>query len=294
LDTNQVFLDSAAQANLSAAISNGVGLVSFDSDLSVGATPRYQFAQDIFGFAYGAAGQGAGVSLPPTEAGLQMHFITSLHTNNDVVHLRTNMPMPGLIAPTNASALALNGGKPLLVVKSYGAGRAVQWASYDWTVTTILGPVSGLDDLVWRGLVWAARKPFVIRALPNFVTVRIDDALGPFDWVHAFNSFGFKPFVSVYVTGMSSANIADLRSLVTNGYATVSPHALAGLNLIYFDYSRGVPYSDAAVSNNLYTARQFHTVNGIPMCKAIATHYSEIGLNALQGLLNWGIEYLPM
>src|SRR5207248_1232439 len=46
--------------------------------------------------------------------------------------------------------------------------------------------------------------------------------------------------------------------------------------------------------NNLFIARQFHIANGIPMCKTIATHYSEIGWNALPGLLSWGIEYLPM
>ena len=294
IDTNQVFLDSAAQANISAAISNGVGLLNFDSDLSVGATPRYQFIQTVFGFAYGTNGSGTNITLPPTEPGPQMHFITSLHTNNEIVHLRTNMALPGLILPTNATALALNGGKPLLAMKKYGAGRALQWASYDWAGTAVLGPISGLDDLLWRGIVWSARKPFVTRSIPNFVTVRMDDCAGPFDWVHIFNNFGFKPFVSVFVSSVSAASAADLRSLATNGNATVSPHAWSGLNLIFAAHPGGQNYPDNVASNYLNSARQWHVTNGIPMCKTIAAHYSEIGWNTLQGLLNWGIEYLPL
>src|SRR5207237_5672625 len=53
LDTNHVYLDSAGQAALSGAVSNGTGLVNFDGDLAIGATLRYQFVQDIFGFTYG-------------------------------------------------------------------------------------------------------------------------------------------------------------------------------------------------------------------------------------------------
>src|SRR5262249_49440294 len=144
---------------------------------------------------------------------------------NEVVPLRASMAMPELVLPANVTALALTGGKPLLAMKKYGAGRALQWASYDWTLTTVLGPLSGLDDLVWRGIVWTARKPFATRSIPNFITVRMDDCAGPFDWVHIFNNFGFKPFVSVYVSNVSAAGAADLRSLATNGNATVSPHA---------------------------------------------------------------------
>ena len=66
----------------------------------------------------------------------------------------------------------------------------MQWGSYDWMVSTVLGPVDGLDDLVWRGVVWAARKPFVMRGMPNLVTMRVDDVSGPFWWVHLRQSGG--------------------------------------------------------------------------------------------------------
>jgi len=35
----------------------------------------------------------------------------------------------------------------------------------------------GIDDLFWRSLVWAARKPFVVRGYPRLWTVQMDDTL---------------------------------------------------------------------------------------------------------------------
>ena len=57
----------------------------------------------------------------------------------------------------------------------------------------VKGPLAGLDDLVWRSPVWAARKPFAMRGLPNFAILRVDDCEGPFWWAHIANEVGFKP-----------------------------------------------------------------------------------------------------
>ena len=66
---------------------------------------------------------------------------------------------------------------------TYGSGHAVQWGSYDWMSHDVLGPLFGLDDLVWRSIVWAARKPFVMQGLPPFVTMRMDDVIDPSWWI---------------------------------------------------------------------------------------------------------------
>ena len=41
-----------------------------------------------------------------------------------------------------------------------------------------LGHAWGLDDFFWRGLAWVARKPFVMKAMPPFATMRFDDSGG--------------------------------------------------------------------------------------------------------------------
>ena len=38
----------------------------------------------------------------------------------------------------------------------------------------------------------------------------------------------------------------------------------------------------------MFSVRQFHITNGIPMAKTIATHYSEIGTNTFGNLLGLG------
>ena len=69
LDTNRAYLTAAAQSNLSWAVSNGVGLVSFDNVLSSNTTALYQFEQDIFGLVYTNAVTSGSVAFPATGRG---------------------------------------------------------------------------------------------------------------------------------------------------------------------------------------------------------------------------------
>jgi hypothetical protein len=298
LDTNGVALGSAGQNAIWLAVSNGTGLVSFDGALSAtNGAALYPFVQTIFGFGYGPATSGASVTLPATEPQSQMHYITALHPVGDSITLRASMTLPGLAAPSNVTAVALSGASPFLVVAQYGQGRAAQWASYDWMSTAVLGPLDGLDDLVWRSLVWAARKPFVMRGLPNFLTLRMDDAAGPFWWVHIANEMGFKPWIGLFLSYVSETNTADLCNLVTNGNATTSIHSLDCCNtFFYFNHTSSppAPWPDTVMSNNFYTGTQWHASHGIPISQVVVGHYSEIGANAFAGLQAWGVQYVSM
>ena len=292
LDTNHVYLSSATQISLSAAVAGGSGLVNFDGDLSAAGVARYQFVQDIFGFSYGAVASGASITFPPTEPQLQMHFITARHQTNDIIPLKVSMNVSGITLPFDAQALALSGGQPFLVSRKYGLGRAVQWASYDWMAVAVKGPMAGLDDLIWRSVVWAARKPFVIRGLPNFVTMRVDDVEGPLWWAHVANEMGFKPWLGPFITPMNQAAVADLRSMVTNGNATASVHAFTGSDFLYWNHAAATNWPDDVMSNRFYTATQWHLNNGIPISKVAVPHYSEMGANAFPWLKKWGTEFV--
>ena len=294
LDTNHVYLDTSAQVNISRAVSNGVGLVNFDNDLSIGGVARYQFVQDIFGFTHGSAVTGANVTFPPTEPSSQMHYITALHPTNGAITLTVNMSLAGITTPTNVTVVLLSSGHPLLAARKYGTGRAVQWASYDWIPTAVLGPVAGLDDTVWRSMVWAARKPFVMRGMPNLVTFRVDDCEGPFWWAQMAIDAGFKPHLPIFLGNINQANTADLRRMVTNGNATTSIHSFTSSTMFYFNHATETSYSDSVMSNNFYLGTQWHLTNGIPISKVVQTHYSEIGPNAFAGLLQWGVEFIPI
>jgi hypothetical protein len=304
LDTNLVYLTGAAQSNLSLAVSNGTGLVSFDSVLSAtNGSNYYQYAQSIFGFGYTNSTQGTSVTIPPTEAGGQMHFITSRHPTNDTILLSNKMTVAGItlasntVAISNAESIAFCGGAPFMIVEQYGAGRAVQWTSYDWMAVSVKGPVAGLDDLVWRSFVWAARKPFVMRGLPNFVTLRIDDVAGPLWWAHTAINAGFKPWLGMFFQCVTPSDTADLRSMVTNGQATASVHSFGCINntnqeWIYWNWSNSTNYPDNVISNNMAQGLGWFQSNNIPMSPVIYCHYSEIGPNAFPWLKAWGIQYI--
>jgi hypothetical protein len=156
LDTNHAYLDTIEQQNISVAVTNGTGLVNFDNDLFASGTNRYLFLRDVFGFGSASATAGTNVTLPATEPLSQMHYITALHPAGDSISLRSTMNVAGVTFPTNVTAVGLSSGQPFLAVRKYGQGRAVQWTSYGWMPIAVLGPLEGLDDLVWT--IWSGRR----------------------------------------------------------------------------------------------------------------------------------------
>jgi len=65
---------------------------------------------------------------------------------------------------------------PALFAARRGKGRAVQFAinMRVWLKSTY-GHGRKMDDLFWRAIVWAARKPFVANMVPPLVCLSIDD-----------------------------------------------------------------------------------------------------------------------
>jgi len=305
LDTNHVFLSTTEQSNVVQAVAAGTGLVNFDSVLAPGngLATNYQYVQDIFGFTYPGGNTGNFLyeaKFFATEPGGQLHYIVARHpaTNNTIAY-RTAITLLNVTTPNDVKVLAVSNepnkpGQPLLSVKNFGAGRAVQWGSYDWIKMSIKGPVGGMDDLVWRSLIWAARKPFVMRGLPNFVTLRVDDTHGPHWWLKVATETGFRPWIGPFITSMPTTNIAELRQFATNGLCTVSVHSFTPSDFTFYNHNAQTNWSDAEISNRMYHARQWHITNGIPLSKVIVPHTSEIGRNAFPWFKQWGSEFFTL
>ena len=75
---------------------------------------------------------------------------------------------------------------PLLFAARQGRGRAVQFTLNQrvW-LTPFFGRARGMDDLFWRAIVWAVRKPFAANMVPPFVTMSFDDCEGRHDFAYA-------------------------------------------------------------------------------------------------------------
>ena len=243
LDVGATYLDATEQGYISAAVNAGTGLVNFDNVLDNAGTPRYTYVQTIFNFGYGGTKSGSNVTFP-SPAG---HYITKQHGTGETIST-SSMTLAGI---TGATSLATTGSQPFLAVTTYGSGHAVQWGSYDWMSHSVLGPLFGLDDLVWRSIVWAARKPFVMQGLPPFVTMRMDDVIDPSWWIDsAYNEAGFIPWVGIFTDDIDSTEAAKLSSLAASGKATVALHAFGTSNFFYFDHYSGANFSDGTMDNH--------------------------------------------
>lgn len=283
LDLTGAYLDATEQATIATAVHAGTGLVSFDYTLS-SATPHYGFVDAVFRFGYDGATSGSGVTIPSNS-----HYITALHSAG--WSIGGGVTLPGITLPTGATALATSGGAPYLSVTTYGAGRAVQFGSYD------PAPLYGMDDLFWRSAVWAARKPFVMQGMPPFVTMRVDDVQEPypFDWVHLANEVGLKPWVGFNIGNISDADAADLSGLVNSGNATAAIHGQGNISFFYGQSPSGGDFDPATWQANFDWGTQWMKDHNIPFSKYILPQYYVFGTNNFSGtadVAKWGVEFL--
>ncbi len=289
LDYMETYLSQTIQAQISLAVSEGTGLVNFDFDLAGGDfTPYYHYIQDIFNFTYYDAAPADIVSFNSSPA--LGGYITALQPLPISYTLRFPTILRGLNPDTGSATLASLGTDPLVVVDTYGLGRAVQWTTINWMGSGNLGPVSGMDDLVWRSIVWAARKPFVMQGMPPFVTFRIDDVVGPYTWVNTAVSHDFKPWVGIFMDTVTE--IPTLKTLVDSGNVTASIHARSYNSSFYFDHLSGTDWPDAVMQQNYLDGTEWHTLHQIPISKVVVPHFYEIGTNAFEGLSDWGVEFI--
>ncbi len=258
---------------------------------SAAAEGRYDFINDIFGFTYNSPSSLGDVKFINTS-----HYITSLHTLNSSIGTGF-MTVGGFSVPAgnDAAVLARSGDTvPFLVARSIGNGRAVQFGSGSWFTKAVKGTVFGLDDLVWRSIVWAARKPFAMQCLPNFLTMRVDDTSGPLSWADTAVNKGIKPYIAFFLEDIDASEDESehLASLVNSGQATANVHALASDSKFYWDGSTYMPWSNLKMSMLYSEADAWHSKYDVPVGRSLVPHYYELGSTSLQGLVNRGIEYL--
>lgn len=205
---------------LMAGVEAGTGLVSFDSAVP-GAFLKSQSGRQSRDTEVG--------ELKFSTAG---HYITEYHQPGEMFSLFGLMEL-AQFSVANADVLVSGNNCPLLVVSGTGRRRIAQFTSQDWMYRSVLGPMGGLDDLLWRSMVWAARKPFAMRTLPPIVTMRVDDVVGsgrrwnqtPFFWVKTANKYGFKPWLGLFIYNLNPEAVEELRGYILAGQATWSPHA---------------------------------------------------------------------
>lgn len=280
--------------NMMNAIKNGVGLVSFSPDAldeeylkkaSVGAAKSITFANCN-------------------------HYITQLHKENEEISLYGQLNIENESGLDDGENLITAEGLPLLQVGKIGCGKVVVWRDLTWISNKILGPVHGMDDIVWRSIVWAAKKPFVMQGMPPMLGMRVDDVWGawrkdhpdnPLLWIDIANKYGFKPWLGLFQDNIDEVSTDKVRKLAHNEKVNVFPHAFAGCAWVgqdieehwaYFDHANKRPYSDEEMEENAERILQWYSEKNIPICKTAVGHHYEMGANAIKYILEMGCEFI--
>lgn len=190
---------------------------------------------------------------------------------------------------------------PLVVIMEYGKGKIVQWTTYNWLDANILGFYNGLDDIVWRSLVWAARKPFVFQGNIPLVAMRMDDCYGPWDnfqYVEVINKYGLTPHISFFMDAMSPSAATKLGEYSRAGKLETFIHSreVGEGKFFYCDFDihdrdHGKPASDATIKQNFADLDAFFKKYDIKYAKSAVTHWTAPGKNTLPYLRKMGIQY---
>lgn len=191
-------LSSAWQQAIQSAVAGGVGFVNLDWDTAICSQTHMQAIFGCSGSAGGTAGTAITLLATYLPDGATPHYITGMQlrwpigapasaTGNIVYNFHVDdtgaqgtatatvlLNAQGQPAP-GGTVLAQIGNDAFWTVTTFGSGHAVNIGTYDYLRADRFGFVMGLDDLFWRSLVWAARKPFAIRGYPRLFASQQDD-----------------------------------------------------------------------------------------------------------------------
>jgi hypothetical protein len=296
------------------AVGSGVGLVSFDPDIhnlppslkqAFGLVTTREQTHMHVGF----------FDLPEstTEAVRTIdnsHYIT--YTREiDFTHF--NKPVRvGNITEIGADARVLmvqanSSGCPALIVTKYKKGRAALFTfSTDVWLMDYFGHGGGLTDVFWKSIVWAARKPFVMFAMPPFATMRVDDCSGTndhFRWIDTVNRHGIIPHCSLFIDNISKTGAEALRDKYRKELAEFSAHAFTWNRVFYWkpkrpeDHTSGTPMPDSELEDAFKKVDTKFIEWGIKQSRIFLPHFAEVGKNVLpllkkRGIIFFGLQML--
>lgn len=288
-------LSRGQQNKIVTAVKAGTGLVNFDYNLA-----NYD---DAFLTALGAKGTRydkkiAIASAETVTISDTAHFITGTQEKNRRHRLRTPIPMAIATLGQNARIVAkADNDSPACFTRNIGKGKLVQWLVSPrlWTLQ-VFGHAHGLDDLFWKGIVWAARKPFAMHCMPPFVRFRFDDCNGlyrtPRDmaFVKILNDHGHKPNMCVCMNALKKSGWRMLKKLYDQDKVEVAPHTWKGGESLYFGLN-GKQYSKARFKRMITKTAALLDEHGIVPSKILSDHEHEYSARVLPYLDKLGIEY---
>jgi hypothetical protein len=308
-------LSAAWQQAIVQAVQGGSGFVNFDADPAIG---TYDHIKGIFGATgsqIGAAGTVIAIPSTVMPDGATPHYIAAMQIRlqntppGDMIysfHKDANgiqqVATPAVLQGAQGTVIALIGNSPLILATQTGGGRAVDFTTYDFMHPDRFGFMMGIDDLIWRSMVWAARKPFIVRGYPRFYAPQMDDEVVGWGarlrdlWNPAYTGnadadgaggpwkvTAMAQLVNLQPGGQDRSDaIADVNS----GFLKIAFHTNTGISEgdLYWNPQSPDALTDAQWQNNLAFAMQIAQGQGgadslPPLSKSMVPHFWNLSNN---------------
>ncbi len=184
-------------------------------------------------------------------------------------------------------------------------------SSHIW-LNKYLGFGGALDEIFRDAIVWAAKKPYIIKPMPPFVAMRVDgvsfsgnllvpntDTLSNLKWLDILNKYGFTPNIGLFIDEVKDEDAKKFKEKEEMKLAGFSPYAFKNSRYgengdscsIYMKH-HGKEFTPEELKNNFNKIDERFKKWGVKYPKTVNSHYSEIGLNSLPFLKERGQKYL--
>ena len=282
------------------AVKEGAGLISFDRECSAWPAPLRELG------APDALAQAEELFIADTADS----FLILPHAPGDALPLRKAL---------NTLTARPNDGTPLLVTSDgewaawtrvCAKGRAVIFGcGAELFDESVMGHGQGFTGLLWRSIIWAARKPFVTRSIPPYLTARFDDCTGSYDafgYVRTLNEIGIRPNLGLFIDEMSDADWNAAGDLYRKRGADFSIHAFrddllkhnpgwtparsmnhkphfdqGAFKAFTMDHITGEEFDENVLRHNFEILDRQFARHGLHHSRIINTHFAEVALGAL-------------
>jgi hypothetical protein len=293
---------SALSPSLVSAIAEaskgGCGLVSLDGAI-LKSTPA---VQELFGLSELRSGTFQNIVASDVE-----HYVTGMQIPGRLheFHLPVTGSYCTRILPGFRSIAGDADGKTVVVAGSTEGSRKVAFLlSPELWLPQYFGHAMGIDDLLWRSIVWVARKPFPVLMMPPFAVCRIDDAIGSHDdfgYIRTLNKHQWISNIGLFLDDIDEKGAAEIRECHRSGAGEFSAHSFHEIgdplpDQLYIRHD-GVEYSLSELQGIFDRLDAFFAKVGIVPSRTANIHYDEIGINALPFLAARGqfftMDFIP-
>jgi len=175
---------------------------------------------------------------------------------------------------------------PALMLRSYGKGKIAFFnLNLRFWLPEFHGHANGCDDIFFRTIVWAAKKPFITKALPRFVMLRVDDCSGThdFNYIEIMAKYGFIPSIACFLDKISDEHWGKLKKYQEQGIITILSHAFSYYDLLYFNFGVG-EHSETELVDKFRREEDIFSRQKIKPGRVVHVHCNALGTNALPKL----------